>query len=100
MSSALSACEILKLFFEGDWGVMLDALLLVRPGIVPIKLLTRLERADVHTTDQVHQHIRSGTLQTLPGIGSRTECEILKYYTRKAVAIYDWSNGCGGMIDG
>jgi DNA polymerase/3'-5' exonuclease PolX len=51
------------------------------PGIVPIKVLTWLARAGVDTTEEVHKHIRAGTLRTLPGIGPKREAKIVYAYT-------------------
>jgi DNA polymerase/3'-5' exonuclease PolX len=54
---------------------------LIHPGIVPIQVLAWLEQAGVTTTEQVHSHIRNGTLQSLPGIGPSREQRIVMMYT-------------------
>jgi len=54
---------------------------LVYPQIVPIRGLIWLARAGVYDTAQVHQHIRNGTLETLPGIGPKRARKITLWYT-------------------
>lgn len=54
---------------------------LIRPGLVPIRILGWLASAGIHATCEVHEHIRRGTLQTLPGIGPKRERHIIAAYT-------------------
>ena len=54
---------------------------LAYPGVVPIRILRRLGAAGVRTTREIHEHIKAGTLRTLPGIGRKYEQDILHYYT-------------------
>lgn len=68
---------------EKDVGEQLH---LVYPTVVPIRALTWLAKAGVHTTEEAHEHIRNGTLESLPGIGSRRAERITMWYTDAA----DW----------
>lgn len=56
---------------------------LISPSVVPIRVLTKLAAAGVHTTAEVHRHIQAGTLQTLSGIGPSWEQHILLFYTEQ-----------------
>ncbi len=60
---------------------MSNEMKLIYPGIVPIRILSRLGRAGIHTDKEVHEQIRAGTLRQLPGIGKAYERDILHYYT-------------------
>lgn len=68
---------------------MNDDVVFVYPGIVPIKLLSKLESAGLRTTTDVHYAIRRGTLTSLPGIGKATERKVLQYYTATKSRILD-----------
>jgi hypothetical protein len=72
--------------------------ILIHPGIVPIRVLSKLTRVGVHTTAQVHEHIRNGTLQTLPGIGPKWEWKIIYYYSDPAPGP-GMSGGCPSNKD-
>ena len=54
---------------------------LIRPAIVPIRVLTKLAAAGVHTTAAVHQHLEAGTLTRLRGIGPYWAARIERYYS-------------------
>lgn len=54
---------------------------LIRPSIVPIRVLTKLAAVGVENTDDIHHHIRHGTLQELYGIGPKWEERIIRYYS-------------------
>jgi hypothetical protein len=51
------------------------------PQIVPIKLLTVLQRAGIRTTQEVHEHILNDSLLLCHGIGPKNAIKIMKYYT-------------------
>jgi DNA polymerase/3'-5' exonuclease PolX len=53
---------------------------LAHPWAVPIRILGLLARNGIHTTSEVHAHIRAGTLRRLNGVGPATERKILRYY--------------------
>lgn len=53
---------------------------LVRPGIVPARLFTKLP-PDM-TLDKIHAHLTTGTLCDLPGIGPQTALSVIWYFTR------------------
>lgn len=57
--------------------------LLVCPSLVPIRVLGRLAAVGIHTTAQVHDHIRNGNLRRLKGIGPAWERRIVSYYTEE-----------------
>ena len=51
------------------------------PGLIPIRLTIKLINAGLSTWRDLRDHIEAGTLQTLRGIGPKTEEKILRIFT-------------------
>ena len=62
---------------------------LVRPGLVPMRVLRKLAAAECENTACVHAHIRAGTLRTLPGIDAYWERQIFQLLHRAGCAMTD-----------
>lgn len=54
---------------------------LTEPDYIPLGLRTKLAMLGLETTEQVHEHIKNGSLSAIRGIGSVTEAEILAKFT-------------------